>query len=30
MADIGTLFFEENIKNIENIFTVEFEKLEKC
>ena len=29
MADLGTLFSEENIKNIENIFKAEFEKQEK-
>ena len=29
MADVGTLFSEENIKIIENIFKVEFEKQEK-
>ena len=29
MADIGMLFWQENIKIIENIFNVEFEKQEK-
>ena len=29
MADVGTLFSEENINIIENIFKVEFEKQEK-
>ena len=29
MADVGTLFSKENVKIIENIFNVEFEKQEK-
>ena len=29
MAEVGTLFFEENIKIIENIFKVQFENQEK-
>ena len=29
MADVGTLLSEENIKIIENMFKVEFEKHEK-
>ena len=29
MADVGTLFSKENIKIIENMFKVEFEKQEK-
>ena len=29
MVEVGTLFFEENIKIIENIFKVQFEKQEK-
>ena len=29
MADVGTFFSEENIKIIENIFKLEFEKQEK-
>ena len=29
MADVGTFFSKENVKIIENIFKVEFEKQEK-
>ena len=29
MADVGTFFSEENIKIIENLFKLEFEKQEK-
>ena len=29
MVEVGTLFFEENIKIIENIFKEQFEKQEK-